>query len=358
MGKMRTWLVMVLSALFLCCAAAFAVGCSRLPSVEGENPTYTAQPDSVGATREEGQLRVELNEELLAQQPLFTTSALDDLKDYLTVTINEDGGDRVLGAEEYSLSGSMATAGEQTFTVTYLENNNITATVQVNITAVVVSSLEGVTAAVVYPTLWSTTDLSMIDSRYFAGSVEYNDGSTNAIGAIDFTVELVADPDEADGEIPDSLMPENTTEGKAETYSRFVRIVVTNSDGSRVESAPIELTVTRDTIEEIEATLTNYTPEANTSIKDESYGLTVTAYYESGRSVSRTIALDDPHLTITYIDEDGTEAKRDLLAFGDTGVKFVYDEPYTGETYVYTTKPLSVYSYVSSRIRAKRMSTR
>ena len=118
MGKMRTWLVMVLSALFLCCAAAFAVGCSRLPSVEGENPTYTAQPDSVGATREEGQLRVELNEELLAQQPLFTTSALDDLKDYLTVTINEDGGDRVLGAEEYSLSGSMATAGEQTFTVT------------------------------------------------------------------------------------------------------------------------------------------------------------------------------------------------------------------------------------------------
>ncbi len=336
MGRMRTWLVMFLSAVFLCCAAAFAVGCSRMPSVTGESPTYTAQPDSVGATREEGQLRVELNEELLAQQPLFTTSALDDLKDYLTVTINEDGGDRVLGAEEYSLSGSMATAGEQTFTVTYLANNNITATVQVNITAVVVSSLEGVTAAVAYPTLWSTADLSAIDSRYFTGSVEYNDGSTNAISSFDFTVELVADPDEADGEIPDSLMPENTTEGTADTYSRFVRIVITNSDGSRVESDPIELTVHRDTISQIWATLTNYTPEANTSITEESYGLTVTAYYTSAPGTTRTIALDDPHLTITYIDEDGTEAKRDLLAFGDTGVKFVYTEPYTGETKDYT----------------------
>ena len=47
--------------------------------------------------------------------------------------------------------------------------SNITATVQVNITAVVVSSLEGVTAAVAYPTLWSTADLSAIDSRYFTG---------------------------------------------------------------------------------------------------------------------------------------------------------------------------------------------
>lgn len=114
----------------------------------------------------------------LGANKVFSTTDLDELKKFLTVTVNYNHGEpRVLLADEYTLSGTLAANSSCVITVTY---NGKTQTFTVNVEEKVISRVEASYAQ--SGTLYSSNSLTDIAGKgALTVTVFYNDGTSESI---------------------------------------------------------------------------------------------------------------------------------------------------------------------------------
>ena len=113
---------------------------------------------------------------------IYTSTPLDDLKQYLIVTaVNNDGSENTLNTEDYSLSGSL-TAGTPAVTVNY---GGKTGTFTPTVTAVV---LTGITAQYTgSATVEINTNINTIKNDLVV-TAAYNDGSEKILNAANYSL--------------------------------------------------------------------------------------------------------------------------------------------------------------------------
>jgi hypothetical protein len=182
---------------------------------------------------------------------IYTSTPLDNLKQYLTVTAtytltgNEQTLEETLSAHEYTLSGEL-TAGTPTVTVNYGDKTeNFTPTV----TAVV---LTGITAQYGTATVYTSTPSDNL-KQYLTVKAVYNDGSEKTLTANEYTL--------------------------SGTLTAGTPTITVTYEGQTATFTP---TVTAVVLDSITANYTGGQVEINSNIDSLKTALTVTAHYNDG----------------------------------------------------------------------------
>lgn len=229
----------------------------------------------------------------LGANKVFSTTDLDELKKFLTVTVNYNHGEpRVLLADEYTLSGVLTANSECEITVTY---NGVSQTFNVRVEEKEISRIE-----VNYKqsgTLYSSNSLTDIAGKgALTVTVFYNDGTSEAVTS------------------------GYTLSGQLTTGKCLITV-----DYGGV-SDTFEVNVTAVTLIGVSANLDGKAPQFYTTTSKEvikSY-ITVTAYYSNG--TTKTLLAGDYELTgeLTAGDCDLTveyDSKSCTVTVPLTGVK-------------------------------------
>ena len=261
---------------------------------------------------------------------VYTSAAIDSLKEALTVTLtNNDGSTVNVAIADVTLSGEL-TAGESTIMVTY---GNFTDTIIVNVTAVAPASIDAVYTqgeTVVYT---SGTIDSLKDA--LAVKLTNNDGSTANVAVADVTLsgELTAGESTITvtyGTLTDTFIVNVTavapvsidavyTQGNAVVYESAtledlksaLAVTLTNNDGSMANVAIADITLS-GTLVAGESTITVAYGALTDTIKVNVTAVTCSAIVAEFNANDATIScantLDDlkQYLTVTASFVDGT----------------------------------------------------
>jgi hypothetical protein len=220
---------------------------------------------------------------------IYTSTPLDNLKQYLTVTAfytftgSQETHEETLSAHEYTLSGTL-TAGTPTITVNYGDKTgNFTPTV----TAVV---LTGITAQYSATTIYTSTPLDNL-KQHLTVTASYNDGNEKTVTANDYTLN-------------GSLITAGTQ-----------TITANYTEGGVTKTATFDVTVTAVALVSITASYTGGQVEINSNVDDLKTALTITAHYNDGStqtpsnySLSGPVnAIGQKTITASYTDDGVTK---------------------------------------------------
>jgi len=188
-------------------------------------------------------------------ETIFTSTPLDNLKQYLTVTAtytltgSEQTLEETLSAHEYTLSGTL-TAGTPTITVTY---GGKTGTFTPTVAAVV---LTGITAQYATATIYTSTPSDNL-KQYLTVKAAYNDGTSKTLEPEDYELS-----------------------GTLTAGTPF--ITASYTEGGVTKTATFTPAVTAVVLVSITANYTGGDVEINSNIDDLKTALTVTAHYNDG----------------------------------------------------------------------------